>query len=109
MLVHSLLGLHESVALTITSELSFRGLQQLAPSLVKEMIPTEVNNLKIILPRVEKTKEKRNRVSHSLWGAAATMADEEQRVVRTKYSAKQNEAFTSVGKNLPLEISIKWP
>ncbi|MDF3847555.1 hypothetical protein [Achromobacter denitrificans] len=93
MLVHSLLDLHESVALTITSELSFRGLQQLASSLVKEMIPTEVNNLKIILQRVGKAEEKRNRVSHSLWGAAATMADEEQRVVRTKYSAKQNRGL----------------
>lgn len=92
-LIHTLLGLRENVARTITSELSFRGLQQLASSLIKEMLPHRAQKLKEILKQVGVAETKRNYVSHSLWGAAPTGVGEEPRVVRTKYTAKQNRGL----------------
>ena len=77
----------------ITSELSFRGLQQLAASLVKEKIPGKSERFKELLKKVGKCEEKRNYISHSLWGAALTREGEERRVVRTKFSAKQQKGL----------------
>lgn len=92
-LTHTLLELPENKARAITSELSFRGLQQLTSSLVKECLPAKSENLKLILKRVGQAEEKRNYVTHSLWGAALTKIGEEHKVVRTKYSAKQSRGL----------------
>lgn len=87
-LVHWLLGLPENVARAITSELSFRGLYQLAASLVKERAPDMSSCFRDVLKRVSKAEDNRNRISHSLWGAfSATHA------VRTKYSAKASRGL----------------
>lgn len=92
-LIHLLLGLPENVARTITSELSFRGLQQLAASLAKERVPAKSEGLKDVLKRVGKAEEKRNYISHSIWGAARTKAGEERKVVRSKFSAKLHKGL----------------
>ncbi len=61
---------------------------------MKESLPTKSDALKEILKRVGQAEEKRNNVSHSLWGAAiTTKPGEERKVVRTKYSAKQNRGL----------------
>lgn len=87
-LVHWLLGLPENVGRTITSELSFRGVYQLAASLVKERAPDMSSDFKDVLKRIGKAEDKRNQISHSLWGAFSAT-----RAVRTKYSAKANRGL----------------
>lgn len=92
-LAHTLLNVPENIAITITSELSFRALQNLVASLVKELISEKSDELAAILKNVVKAEERRNQVSHSLWGAALRKTPGEYRVVRTKYSAKQKKGL----------------
>lgn len=92
-LVHRLLGLPIRRARTITSELSFRGLQQLASSLVKERRPNRSEEFKTILKKVSACEDKRNFVSHSVWGSGGLTSDGLQIVIRTKYTAKQKDGL----------------
>ncbi len=82
-LTHRLLGLPERRARIITSELSFRGLQQLASSLVKERRPQELQRIEAILKRVAACEDKRNVVSHSTWGYGGLASDGSSVVIRT--------------------------
>jgi hypothetical protein len=86
---HRLLGLPERRARIITSELSFRGLQHLASSLVKERRPQLAKEFDAILKRVSACEEKRNVISHSMWGAGGVTSEGSHIVIRTKYTAKQ--------------------
>jgi len=92
-LTHGLLGLPERAARTITSELSFRGLQNLVASLVKEKHPAMASQFKDLLKLIASCEAKRNQISHSLWGAALTQSKDKRKVVRTKYSAKQQRGL----------------
>jgi hypothetical protein len=91
---HILLGLPENMARTITSELSFRSLQQLAASLLRERLPTRHEELGSILKKVAKCEEKRNWIVHSLWGSGAQTQEGAFTVIRTKYSAKQHKGLS---------------
>jgi hypothetical protein len=92
-LTHMLLGLPKNSARAITSELSFRTLQNLAASLVKEAHPKAAPAFKELLKAVSKCEEKRNQISHSLWGSGGGNLNEERKVIRTKYSAKQSNGL----------------
>lgn len=82
-LVHWLLDRPTNVAAAITSELSFRNLCQLASALIKERFPGLSSDFKVILKAVGTAEERRNQISHSLWGGGGGAL-----VVRTKLSAK---------------------
>ncbi len=99
-LTHTLLGLPKNSARAITSELSFRGLQNLVASLVKESHPGRASAFKELLKMVGKCEEKRNQISHSLWGSWGGRANEEHRAIRTKYSAKQQKGLVLQRKEL---------
>ena len=92
-LTHRLLRLPEKSARAVTSELSFRAMQNLAASLVKELHPNSAESFKEILKLVGKCEEKRNQISHSLWGAGLNKIGDEKAVIRTKYSAKQQRGL----------------
>jgi hypothetical protein len=77
----------------ITSELSFRGLQHLASSLVKERRPALDEQFATILKKVSACEDKRNAVSHSVWGSGGRTSDREPVIVRTKYSSKQTRGL----------------
>ena len=87
-LTHVLLALPENIARTVTSELSFRGLQHLASSLVKEKHPAMFEDFMQLLKLVGQAEDKRNRITHSSWGMSVTASAKEQKVVRTKFTAK---------------------
>ena len=95
-LTHKLLGIPENIARTITSELSFRGLQQLAASLLKERLPAQSTAFEPILKKVSACEEKRNAVAHSLWGAGITKRDGQYIAIRTKYTSKQKKGLNFV-------------
>lgn len=95
-LTHKLMSIPENMARTVTAELSFRGLQQLAASLLKERLPAQSQAFEVILKRVSKCEEKRNAVAHSLWGAGLVKRDGHYTVVRTKFSAKQKKGLNFV-------------
>lgn len=99
-LTHQLLGLPDGMARSITSELSFRGLQQLSASLLRERLPNEVAVFEKILGRVSKAEEKRNAVAHSLWGAGWQNTNGERTVIRTKFTAKQKKGLNLVREEL---------
>ena len=99
-LTHQLLGLSRNMARAITSELSFRGLQQLAASLLRERFPSEVEKFESVLAKVSKAEERRNTVSHSLWGDGGKSKDGERVIVRTKYTAKQKNGLKFVRQEL---------
>lgn len=88
-----MLGLEEDLARMVTSELSFRGLQNLSSSLVRERYPARLNEFREILKCVGNSEAKRNVVSHSLWGVTMCRTGSEPVTVRTKYSAKQNRGL----------------
>ena len=92
-LIHRLLGIPVPRARTITSELSFRGLQQLASSLVKERRPDRVDEFSGILKKVSACEDQRNIVSRSVWGAGGVTHDGNQIIVRTKYTSKQSKGL----------------
>jgi len=92
-LIHRLLGLPAKRARTITSELSFRALQHLASSLLKERRPKRSQELAALLKRVSACEDKRNAISHSIWGAGGETSDGHELVVRSKYSAKQTRGL----------------
>ena len=102
-LTHRLLSLPENMARSITAELSFRGLQQLAYSLLKERLPSKIEEFADILKRVGKCEEKRNAITHSLWGAGTSGTDGKQLVIRTKYSAKQKKGLDFVRKEMTID------
>ena len=114
LLVHRLLGLPAKIALSITSEMSFRGLQQLAAVLVKERLPSRMVACTDILKLVAAAEDKRNQITHSLWGFAGASQSGEYKVVRTKYTAKQRrglhlarEEFTVMDlHNIAMQISV---
>lgn len=89
-LVHRLLCLPENIARTVTSEISFRGMYQLASSLVKERVPDKFVEFRTVLKQIGKAEEKRNQISHSLWGSSTSSSAQ---VVRTKYSAKATKGL----------------
>jgi len=99
-LTHQLLWLPEKMARSITSELSFRGLQQLAASLLRERFPSEVEKFESVLTKVSKAEERRNTVSHSLWGSGGKRKDGEHVIVRTKFTAKQKSGLKLVRQEL---------
>ncbi len=101
-LTHRLLGLPENLARSITSELSFRSLQQLAASLLRERFPARVPALGDVLALVSKAEEKRNAIVHSLWGAGQKNKDGHFVVVRTKYTAKQKKGLNFLREELTL-------
>lgn len=82
-LVHWLLDRPSNVAAVITSELSFRNLYQLASALIKERSPELSAEFRLILKAVSMAEDRRNQISHSLWGSGGGAV-----AVRTKYSAK---------------------
>ncbi len=82
-LVHWLLDRPTNVAAATTSELSFRNLCQLASALMKERFPRFSSDFKVILKTVRTAEERRNQISHSLWGGGGGAL-----VVRTKFSAR---------------------
>ena len=99
-LTHRLLGLPKRRARAITSELSFRNLQNLASSLLKERRPNRSKEFDEILRRVSACEEKRNVISHSLWGSGGFNSDGTQVIVRTKYTAKQKRGLNFVRQEL---------
>jgi len=93
-LAHFLLGVPVKSARAITSELSFRALQSLAASLIKEKYPPATTPFKDILKSVGKCEERRNQIAHSLWGSGSRTTESEPLAVRTKYTAKQQKGLT---------------
>ena len=106
-LTHRLLGLPERRARAITSELSFRNLQHLTSSLLKERRPARSNEFDEILRRVSVCEEKRNVISHSLWGSGGFKSDGTQIIIRTKYTAKQKRGLKFVRQELTGEQLYK--
>ena len=102
-LTHRLLGLPQQRVRAITSELSFRNLQHLASSLLKERRPARSKELDEILKRVSACEDKRNVISHSLWGSGGFKSDGTQIIVRTKYTAKQKRGLKFVRQELTVE------
>lgn len=88
-----MLGLEEDLARMVTAELSFRGLQNLSSSPVKERYPARLNEFREILKCMGNSEAKRNAVSHSLWCVTMCRTRSEPVTVRTKYSAKQNRGL----------------
>ena len=102
-LVHNLLGLKPRLARAITSELSFRGLQQLAASLLREQQPEKVEQFEKILNRSSKAEEKRNSIQHSLWGSGQFRKDGTPLVIRTKFTAKQRKGLNFVREEMSVQ------
>jgi hypothetical protein len=92
-LVHHLLGLDDRTARSITSELSFRGLQNLSYSLVVEKRSDREEDFKAVLKLVANSEEKRNQIAHSLWGFDVSASASAIKVIRTKYTAKQRSGL----------------
>jgi hypothetical protein len=93
-LTHHLLGVPESSARCVTSELSFRGVTQLAASLMRERSPEELEAFRQLLKRVGQCEAKRNVIVHSLYGSAWDSNLRRPTVIRTKYSAKQTKGLS---------------
>ena len=102
-LTHRLLGLPEKRARAITSELSFRGLQHLASSLLKERRPKQAKEFESILKRVSACEDKRNIISHSMWGYGGVKSNGTPIVIRTKYTAKQKRGLKFMRQELTSE------
>lgn len=92
-LTHHLLGAPEAIARCVTSELSLRGITQLAASLLRSRYPEEVETFRLLLKDVARCEERRNAITHSRYGSSHNEAGEEV-VVRTKYSAKQTKGLS---------------
>lgn len=75
----------------ITAELSFRRLLVLFSSLYrhKASTPQAIDELDALLSRVVQAEEKRNQVTHSIWGAGHAPGE----VARIKATAKQRKGF----------------
>jgi hypothetical protein len=113
-LIHFLLRLDAGSARAITSEQSFRGLQNLAFSLVKARREDQEQRFREILKLVATAEEKRNVVAHSLWGVGGTSHNGSVSIIRTKYTAKQRaglklsrQIMTSADiQQIAMEVSI---
>ncbi|MCP1375166.1 hypothetical protein [Dyella lutea] len=93
-LTHHLLGIPESMGRCVTSELSFRGITQLASSLLQERLPEELEDFRNLLKLVGRCEERRNAITHSLYGFLWSKDLGQATVVRTKYSAKQTKGLS---------------
>jgi len=92
-LTHHLLGAPEAITRCVTSELSFRGITQLAASLLRTHHPEELETFRLLLKDVAQCEERRNAITHSRYGSWCNEVGEDV-VIRTKYSAKQTKGLS---------------
>lgn len=92
-LIHLLLRTERNITRILTSELSFRGLQDLSMALVKEVFgDKEAEEYKQVLKLVSQAEAERNIVSHSLWGSG--LSNGKKVVIRTKITAKRRKGLS---------------
>jgi hypothetical protein len=119
-LVGSLIAEHQRIG-QITAELAFRNLRALTISLYKERHGEDVDFavLRDLMKRAADLEDKRNQITHSLWGAGDTV----DTVTRIKTTAKEKHGirfhFENVGeqdlagvanelKQLAADVQVFW-
>ena len=105
--VGSLIAEHQRVGQIITVEVSFRNLRALAMSLYKERHGEDADYeaLKTLMRRASQLEDKRNQITHSVWGAGRTI----DTITRVKATAKEKKGlhfeFESLGENELVQIA----
>ena len=87
-LIWQLTGTEQPTAQAITAELSFRQLIALASSLYRryDVVGDDAARFETILNRAVQAEERRNRITHSVWGAGK----QRETVTRIKTTAKKS-------------------
>jgi hypothetical protein len=104
-LIYFLLGSDEETALIVASEKSFSGLQDLAVALIIKHVKNKtldfcfVENFKELAKAVSLCEQKRNTISHSLFGFGLKPGE----TIRTKYSAKRRHGLSFQREVMSLE------
>ena len=90
-LVHSLLGAGQRCGQVVTAEVPFRTLRAMAVSLYLERNGEDAlyGSLRSLIQRAAEVEEKRNQVTHSVWGAGRDSAS----ITRMKITAKERHGF----------------
>lgn len=112
-LIGSLLNERQRIGQIITAELSFKALKALLVSLYIERHgndDSDFGQLKRLILRCGKIEEKRNQITHSVWGAGSDV----NHITRIKTTAKENHGikfqFEDVSSqslaNIAIEIKI---
>ena len=100
-LVGPLIAEHQRISQIITAELAFRNLRALTISLFKERHGEDADfrTLRELMNRAADLEEKRNQITHSVWGAGNAV----DTVTRIKITAKEKRGiqfqFVSVGEH----------
>ena len=92
MLIGSLLNERQRIGQVITAELSFKGLKALLISLYIERHGKEdpdFEKLKGLINRCGQAEEKRNQITHSIWGAGKDV----DHITRIKTTAKEKHGI----------------
>lgn len=91
MLVGALIMEHQRIGQIITAELSFSSLRALAISLYIERHgeDEDFNTLRGLIKRASKIEERRNQITHSIWGAGK----DKDHITRIKTTAKEKHGL----------------
>lgn len=92
MLIGSLLNERQRIGQVITAELSFKGLKALLVSLYIERHgkdDADFEQLKDLINRCGQAEEKRNQITHSIWGAGK----DADHITRIKTTAKEKHGI----------------
>jgi len=90
-LAHSLLGVGQRLGQIVTAEVSFKALRALTVSLYLQRNgeDEDVAHFRDLIKRVAETEEKRNQITHSLWGAR----NDKGSITRIKTTAKEKHGI----------------